>query len=124
MGRTVQALFPLDIEAVLAEGASALEEFGPVVGGTVLKEFGLVEGETARVLPDSPGESCQVLVVKETIQGQMETSCLALMEVHSEVPVHIGLSLSFLKEDSVGSLWVVQGGSLVCFEEACQCWKM
>lgn len=117
-------MFPRDTEAVLVEGASALGELDLVEGGTALEEFGLVEGETARVQPDSPGESCQVLVVEETIQDQMETSCLALTEVHLVVPVHIGLSLSFLKEDSDGPLWMVQGGSLVCFEEACQCWKM
>lgn len=121
--RTVRVLFPRDIGAVLAVEAS-LGELGLVEGGTALEGFGPVEGETALVLPDSPGESCQVLVVEETIQDQTETSCLALMEVHSEAPVHIGLSLSFLKEDSVGPLWVVQGGSPVCFEEACQCRKM
>lgn len=117
-------MFLRDTGAVLVEGASALGELDLVERGTALEEFGLVEGETARVQPDSPGESCQVLVVEETIQDQMETSCLALTEVHLVVPVHIGLSLSFLKEDSDGPLWMVQGGSLVCFEEACQCWKM
>lgn len=112
MGKTVQALFPRDTGAVQAVEASALGELAPV------------EGETVLVLSDSPGESCQVLVGEEMIQGQMETSCLALMGVHSGVPVHICQSLSFLKEDSVGPLWVVLGGSPICSESACQCQRM